>query len=111
MKTINEIDEILLTIEKETMVLTYFTTNDCNLCKDLYPKVEKMLELFPNIIGVRGEADVEPAIVGQFGVFIVPTIILFVQGKETIRRSRTISIDETAGMIQRYYDMVFNIDE
>ena len=108
MKTINNIDEIKSVIDTNEMVLTYFTTTDCNLCKDLFPKIEKMLESFPNIVGVRSETNIELKIVGEYGVFTVPTIILFVEGKETIRRSRQISISEFSDTMDRYYQMLFD---
>ncbi|MBN2259148.1 MAG: thioredoxin family protein [Clostridiales bacterium] len=107
MLNLNNVDQIKEILEKEQMVLAYFTTADCNLCKDLFPKIEQMLEQFPKITGIRGEADKDPKIVGAFSVFVVPTIVLFVEGKETIRRSRTISVDELASAIDRYYGMIF----
>lgn len=107
MKTINNLEKIKEIIASEEMVLTYFTTKDCNLCKDLYPKVEKMLEAFPGIVGVRGEVDVALPIVGAYGVYTAPTVILFIQGKETIRRSRKISIAEFSEATDRYYQMLF----
>ncbi|MEA3423275.1 MAG: thioredoxin family protein [Bacillota bacterium] len=107
MVTLNDIDLIKERIENEKMVLAYFTTNDCNMCKDLFPKIENMLKEFPNIALLRSEADIEPKIVGLYSVFMVPTIVLFIEGKETIRRSRTVSVDELAGAIARYYEMIF----
>jgi thiol-disulfide isomerase/thioredoxin len=94
-------------IAGNAMTLAYFTTTDCNVCKDLFPKVEKMMQSYPQIKGVRAEADVEPALVGEYGVFVVPTLILFVEGKETLRRARTISVPEVAEAIGRYYGMIY----
>ena len=106
MKNMNEINEIKEMIEKEQMVLGYFTTTDCNMCKDLFPKIEKILESFPNISGFRAESDVNLKIVGEYDIYMVPTIILFIQGKETIRVSRNVSIMELSNSIKRYYDML-----
>ena len=111
METINSVNEIMEKIQNEKMVLAYMTTGDCNICKDLYPKIQNMLLKFPAINGVRAELDVETKLVGQYNVFMVPTIILFIEGKETIRRSRTVSIGELTDAIERYYDMVFRLNE
>jgi thioredoxin-like negative regulator of GroEL len=111
MKTITNLDEIQTIIDENSMVLTYFTTHGCNVCVDLFPKIENMMEEFPEIITVRGEVDAEPGIVGAHGVFVVPTIVLFVDGKETIRRSRTIGVEELRALIERYYRMVFLNEE
>lgn len=107
MKTIDNLEEISRIIESETMVLAYFTTAGCNVCKDLFPKIEKMMQRFPEVVGIKGDADQTTELVGAYGVFVVPTIILFVEGKETIRRARTIGVEELAGAIERYYGMVF----
>jgi thioredoxin-like negative regulator of GroEL len=107
MINITSVEEVESIIKDNEMVLTYFTTTDCNLCKDLFPKIEKMLEEYPNIVSVRGEVDKNMALVGGFSVYTVPTIILFVQGKETIRRSRQIGIGEFSEATDRYYQMLF----
>lgn len=108
MINITNVEEVESIIKDNEMVLTYFTTTDCNLCKDLFPKIEKMLEEYPNIVGVRGEVDKNMALVGGFSVYTVPTIILYVQGKETIRRSRQIGIGEFSEATNRYYQLLFD---
>ena len=107
MNNINNITKIKSVIAENEMVLTYFTTNDCNLCKDLFPKIEKMLLQYPNVVGIRAETNEEMQIIGTYNVFTVPTIILFVEGKETIRRSRQIAIGEFSDDMNRYYQMIF----
>lgn len=107
MEIINNIEKINETIEKNDFVLGYFTTTSCNVCKDLLPKIEKMMEKFPEIIGIKAEADVEKGIAGQYSVFAVPTIVLFIEGKETLRFARNVGIEELSEKIQRYYDMFY----
>ena len=107
MKLINDVEKINETIEKNDFVLGYFTTTSCSVCKDLLPKVENMLQKFPPIVGLKGEADVEKRIAGEFSVFSVPTIILFIEGKETLRYARNVWIEELTEKIERYYKMFF----
>lgn len=107
MEVINNLEEIQNKISKNTMVLAYFTSSDCNLCKDLFPKVQRMLEAFPNVVALRSEVDEELKLVGTYNVFTIPTIILFVEGKETIRRSRQIGISEFSNAMNRYYRMIY----
>jgi thioredoxin-like negative regulator of GroEL len=102
----NDVEKIKDIIEQEEIVLAYFTTTDCNLCKDLFPKIERMLEDYPKITGVKAESDIDQRIVGEYKVFMVPTVILFIQGKETIRLSRNISIPELRSKIDRYCEML-----
>ena len=102
----NDVEKVKDIIEEEEIVLAYFTTTNCNLCKDLFPKIETMLEDYPKITGIKAESDIDQRIVGEYKVFMVPTVILFIQGKETIRLSRNISIPELKSKIDRYCEML-----
>jgi len=108
MEIYNDINTINEFIKNNKMVLVYFTSTDCNMCKDLFPKIENMLHKFPNIVGMRSEVNIEPKIVGLYSVFIVPTIVLFIEGKETIRRNRAVSVYELSDAIKRYYEMIYS---
>lgn len=106
-KLINDVEQIKEVVANEPFVLGYFTTEDCNLCKDLFPKVEKMLEQFPKITGIKAEANQDQRIVGEYKVYTVPSIVLFIEGKETLRYARNVSIPELTEKIERYYNMFF----
>ena len=43
---------------------------------------------------------------GQLSVFSVPTILVYFEGKETIRVSRNVHLDELREQIERYYKMI-----
>lgn len=102
----NDVDKIKEIINHEEIVLAYFTTTDCNLCKDLFPKIESMLEDYPKISSIKAESDIDQRIVGEYKIFMVPTVILFIQGKETIRVSRNVSIPDLKSKIDRYCEIL-----
>jgi len=106
MNLYNDVEKIKEIIARNEIVLAYFTTTDCNLCKDLFPKVEALLEDYPKITGIKAESDIDQRIVGEYKIFMVPSVILFIQGKETIRLSRNINISELKSKIDRYCDML-----
>lgn len=106
MNLYNDIEKIKEIVDGKEIVLAYFTTTNCNLCKDLFPKIEGMLEDYPKITGIKAESDVDQRIVGEYKVFMVPTVILFIQSKETIRLSRNISVPELKNKIDRYCEML-----
>ena len=106
-KTYKNMEEIQNLIQEEKMVVGYLTSKNCNMCKDLFPKIEKMAEGFEHLKGFRVESEDVPQIASVFHTFMVPTIILFVEGKETIRRTRTISVQELAAIIERYYGFMY----
>ena len=49
-----------------------------------------------------------PLLAGQYNVFSNPTILVFFDGKEFIRKSKYIAVSELQSEIDRYYQMVFD---
>jgi len=90
------------------IVLAYFSTNDCNVCKVLKPKVKELIEYeFPliNFLYINVNESKETA--AQFSVFAIPTIIIFVDGKEYIRKSRFINLEEMKSELDRIYSLIY----
>jgi thiol-disulfide isomerase/thioredoxin len=75
------------------MVMIYFGSKTCSVCKSMMPKVENMIKRYPNIYAIMVEADKSLDISSKFNVFTVPVILLYIEGKETIREVRIISLD------------------
>jgi thioredoxin 1 len=89
-------------------VLFYFSHHQCNVCKVLKPKIaELMAEEFPKIKLVYCDTILYPDIAAQNNVFAVPTILIFFGGKELIRKSRNMGIDELRCLIERPYGLMF----
>ena len=95
-------------IEQNDAVLFYFSHQQCNVCKVLKPKIaELMAEEFPKIKLFYCDTVLSPDIAVQNNVFAVPTILIFFGGKELIRKSRNMGIDELWGLIERLYGLMF----
>lgn len=89
-------------------VLFYFATTSCSVGEALEPKVQKLLkEKYPKLdyCSVDMNAAVELSAAHQ--VFVEPTILLFVEGKEYLRKSRHIGLGELDMAISRIYDLAF----
>ena len=94
--------------ETNKAVCFYLSTPECNVCKVLKPKIIDMLENdFPGIIFCYVDVNEAKEISGQLSVFSVPTILVYFEGKETIRASRNVHIEELREQIDRYYKMIF----
>lgn len=107
-ETINSYEEFLILKEKEPALLAYFSTEACNVCKVLKPKVGELIEKgFPKIKTVYVQTDKIPEAAAQNQVFAVPTILVFFEGREYIRKSRNIGIGELQQEIDRPYSMFF----
>jgi hypothetical protein len=62
---------------------------------------------FPEIELRLINAEQFPATSAQYGVFSSPTLLVFFEGKEYIRESKNISINELHDKIERIYKMIF----
>lgn len=95
-------------VNNEEALLVYFSSPSCNVCKVLKPKVIEMCETnYPRIRTVYVDIEKSPVISGQNRVFTIPTILLFVQGKEFGRYSRNFSLGELSAQIDRFYGHLF----
>ena len=89
-------------------VCFYLSTPECNVCKVLKPKVIQMIENdFPKMHFSYINLNLAKEISGQLSVFSVPTILIYFEGKETIRASRSVHLEDLHKQIDRYYKMIF----
>lgn len=103
------IENIKNEIEISDAIMLYFSGKDCGVCNALMPKIKELFSSnFPKIKQKYISVDQYPKISANFCVFTVPTIIIFFEGKEFIKKSRYISIDGLAQEIQRPYGLFFN---
>ncbi len=108
-KEIKSIDEFIALKDEQEAVLAYFSTDACSVCKVLKPKVEEMVTTnFPKMQLVYVQSDVLPDVAAQNSIFTAPTIVVFFDGRETIRKSRAIGVGEIQSEIARYYSMLFD---
>lgn len=94
-------------IESEPAVAVYFSAPNCGVCHALRPKVEDLFsEKFPSIKFVHIEIDKSPDISGVYSVFSAPTLLVFFEGKEFLRKVRLMGIQELYEKIERPYTMM-----
>lgn len=95
--------------DSEAAMLVYFSADSCNVCKSLKPKVETTIHHeFPKMKMVYVKTDELPETAGQHRVFTIPTVLVFFESKESIRKIRTFSIDELIREIRRPYYLIFS---
>ena len=105
-RSAGELSELIST---EPAVLLYLSTSTCNVCKVLKPKVKALLtEDFPEIAFRYINIEEYPEVSGQYSVFTVPTILVYFEGNELIRKSRNVGVSELAAEINRPYQLFFH---
>ncbi len=106
MQTIETINNV---IKENIAVMLYFSSPSCNVCHALKPKLLEALDA--NFKEFRVESidiSVEGEIAPYFGVFAIPTVLVFLDGKEFLRKSRHMSVDELIREIKRPYEIMIS---
>lgn len=108
-KETHQLSDLQDAISNEAGLIAYFYNDNCAPCKSLRPKVLELLDReFPkmNILFINSEK--HPEISAEYGVFSNPTLLVYFDRKEYLRKSKYISIPELKSSIQRLYDMMFS---
>jgi len=96
-------------IKSVGVLMIYFFSPGCVACNGLRPKVEAMAAgKFPKMELLSVDASFSPALTAEAGVYSAPTILVFFEGREYLRESKYISVDQLEKKISRYYDLIFN---
>jgi thiol-disulfide isomerase/thioredoxin len=105
---VHSLETIKWKLEAETLVFLYISRPNCPVCHALLPQVEEVLEDFKSVIPLLADAEAIPEIAGEYSIFTVPVIIVFVDGKEMFRKARFVPIDELHSQISRLIRMLDN---
>lgn len=65
-----------------------------------------MLSNYPDVKNVYIDMDDTPELCGPYSVFIAPTILLFTLGKESLRESKFIVLNELEAKMNRYCKLI-----
>ncbi|HUH43097.1 MAG TPA: thioredoxin family protein [Sulfurimonas sp.] len=106
MQNIEEINKI---IKENLAVMLYFSAPTCNVCHALKPKLlEAIDENFKEFKIVSVDISIEQEIAANFSVFTIPTVLIFLDAKEFLRKSRHMSVDEVIKEIKRPYNVMIS---
>jgi thioredoxin-like negative regulator of GroEL len=101
------LEQLQTTIREEVGVLLYFSGENCNVCHALRPKFKKLFNKeFPQLKQIYLDAYDNAAISAHFQVFSVPTMIVFMDGREFAREGRAVSLHQLTEQLKRPYGMM-----
>ena len=102
-----ELETLQQRIQNEIGVMLYFSGEHCNVCHALRPKIKALFdEKFPKIAQVWLDAHEHPQIAAHYRVFSVPTLIVFLDGREFVREGRAMSLVALEEKLSRPYRML-----
>jgi thioredoxin-like negative regulator of GroEL len=103
----NTIEDIEKTIKENIAVMLYFSAPTCNVCHALKPKLLAAIESnFKEFEIISIDVSQSQDIAAHFNVFAIPTLLIFLDGREFVRKSRHMSVDEVVAEIKRPYDIM-----
>ena len=106
MQTIENVNNI---IKDEMAVMLYFSAPTCNVCHALKPKLlEAIDDNFKKFKIVSIDTSLNQEIAANFSVFAIPTILVFLDGREFLRKSRHMSVGEVINEIKRPYEIMIS---
>ncbi len=101
------LEELRQTIQQEPGVLLYFSGEHCSVCHALRPKCRELFDtVFPQIKQIYFDAEEHREIASHFQVLSLPTMILFLDGREFMREGRSVSLHKLREQLARPYKMM-----
>ncbi len=105
-KNLDEANEF---IKENPAVMVFFSDESCNVGDALSPKLQKMLqENYPEVKFLEVNVQMLPEARGFFNVFVIPTVLVYFDGKETLRHARHINVEKLGMEMERIYNLMFS---
>ncbi|PDY48640.1 thiol reductase thioredoxin [Bacillus pseudomycoides] len=86
-------EELIAYIEEQGRLLLFIKIENCGVCDVMLEKVNRLLKQYKNVGNIVVSLEDMKEISAKYLVFTAPTVLLFHQGKEILRESRFISLD------------------
>ncbi|RKE03869.1 thioredoxin [Marinifilum flexuosum] len=105
---ISDYKELQSLKDKRESFYIYFSAPNCGVCEVLKPKLEELFQNnFDKLKAYHVNTAMQPDIAAQEGLYTNPSLLVFMDGQEVLKRSRAIGLDEVYDSLNRYYKMFF----
>lgn len=106
MQQLNNLQELEEFLATHPFAFLYVSQPTCSVCQALLPKIKVILEQFPNLHSAYVDTSLITEAVGKFSVFTIPVLLLFIEGKEVMRKARYLSVDDVEATIAKYNEFL-----
>lgn len=102
METLNNQDALQVAIQENQILILQFGSESCAPCKALQNRIKAWNQEHPDVCHVYVSVAELPELCAQMGVFTVPTIFVYVDGRLTIQQSGYFSLNQVLEQIEKY---------
>lgn len=100
-------EEIEEFIEKNLISIVYFSGATCGACDAIRDKVLYIIKDYKEIKFMEVNAVENKEVAAAYNIFSLPILLLFINGKETLRIGRYFDVLDFKNSIDRYYNLIF----
>ena len=93
--------DVIQWTQEHPLALLVTTTPDCGVCDAIKPKLVEMAARHPLLTLRFVDVAEHPDVGAQLNVFVVPGLILYANGRESLRLARYFSMDELESSVAR----------
>ncbi|MCB1849342.1 MAG: thioredoxin family protein [Gammaproteobacteria bacterium] len=87
----------------------WFFSSKCEICSSLKPRLERFFtDSFPRMSLAEVACAALPQTAAAHSVFSVPTLIVYLEGRASLRATRHIPLATLGPRLQRSYDLLFS---
>ena len=102
MEILNNQDALQAAIQENQILILQFGSDSCAPCKALQNRIKVWNQENPSVCHAYVRVNEFPELCAQMGVFTVPTIFVYVEGKLTLQQSGYFSLDQMLDQIEKY---------
>ncbi len=106
MEIIQNQEALQATIRQNQILLLQFGSERCAPCKALQNRIKAWNQEHPSVCHVYVTVSELPELCAQMGVFTVPTIFVYVDGKLSLQQSGYFSLNQVLAQIEKYEQLL-----
>ena len=102
------LDDAQQFLRENAAVMVFFSDDSCNVGDALSPKLQEMIQThFPEMQFLEINVQMIPEANGFFNIFVIPSVLVYFDGRESIRMARHINVQSLKNQIERLYQLMF----
>lgn len=94
-------------IKNNPISIIYFSGSTCGACDAIKEKVQVIIKEYEEIKFLEINAIENKELAAQHDIFSLPILLLFINGKESLRVGRYFDVLDFKNSINRYYNLIY----